>query len=61
MMIEAIASFLNTNFQPSQPVENSQIATAPGAASCLDALLYTICDAGDGVLVPGPYWSKSHT
>ncbi|KAL5364141.1 PLP-dependent transferase [Aspergillus floccosus] len=56
-MVEAVASFLNTHFHPVQAVKTDQIATAPGAASCLDALLYTICDPGDGVLVPGPYWN----
>lgn len=35
----------------------SHIATAPGAAASLDALLYNICEAGDGVLVPGPFWN----
>lgn len=30
---------------------------APGAASCIDALLYNICEAGDGILLPGPYWN----
>ena len=34
------------------------ITIAPGSAFALDALLYNICDPGDGVLVPTPYWSK---
>lgn len=25
--------------------------------AALDALLYNICDSGDGVLIPGPYWN----
>ncbi|KAI1934458.1 hypothetical protein LOZ66_005926 [Ophidiomyces ophidiicola] len=56
-LIEAISSFFNKFFDPIIPVEASHIATAPGAASCLEALLFTICDPGDGVLVPGPYWN----
>ncbi|UKZ45834.1 hypothetical protein TrVGV298_000027 [Trichoderma virens] len=56
-MMQALASFINNQFQLYQPVDMSQIATAPGAASCLDALLDTICDVGDGVLVPTPYWN----
>ncbi|KAJ5427440.1 PLP-dependent transferase [Penicillium cf. griseofulvum] len=56
-MIETLAEFLNTYFNPYERVQPAHIATAPGAASCLDALLYTLCDPGDGVLVPGPYWS----
>ena len=57
-VLDAFASFLNSHFRPSIPIDISHLATAPGAASCLDALLYNICDPGDGVLVPAPYWSK---
>ena len=57
-VLDAFASFLNSYFCPVIPIEKSHLATAPGAASCLDALFYNICDAGDGVLIPGPYWSK---
>ncbi|PGH15386.1 hypothetical protein AJ80_05570 [Polytolypa hystricis UAMH7299] len=56
-LVEALSKFFNEYFAPHVPVESSHIATAPGAASCLDALLHTICDPGDGVLVPGPYWN----
>jgi aspartate/methionine/tyrosine aminotransferase len=31
--------------------------TASGASGCIDALLYNICDPGDGILLPGPYWN----
>lgn len=55
--LEAFAYFFNTFFHPHTPVETSHLATAPGAASCLDAILYSICDPGDGILVPGPYWN----
>ncbi|RYP47127.1 hypothetical protein DL768_006770 [Monosporascus sp. mg162] len=33
------------------------LATAPGAAFSLDALLYNICNPGDGLLVPTPCWN----
>jgi aspartate/methionine/tyrosine aminotransferase len=56
-ILDAFSAFLNTHFHPKIPVEISHIATAPGAASCIDTLLYNICDPGDGLLVPGPYWS----
>ena len=58
-VLAAFASFFNSYFEPHTPVETSHLATAPGAASCIDTLLYNICDPGDGVLVPGPYWSMS--
>ena len=59
--LAAFASFFNTYFNPHIPVEISHLATAPGAASCVDTLLYNICDPGEGVLVPGPYWSTFDT
>lgn len=56
-VLEAFASFFNSYFHPHIPVEAAHLATAPGAASCLDTLFYNICDPGDGILVPAPYWS----
>ena len=58
-VLEAFASFFNSYFHPHLPVEVAHLATAPGAASCLDTLFYNICDPGDGILVPAPYWSMS--
>jgi aspartate/methionine/tyrosine aminotransferase len=58
-VLSAFAGFLNDHFHPAIPVETSHLATAPGAASCIDTLLYNICDPGDGILVPGPYWSTT--
>lgn len=57
-LLDALASFFNSYFHPSIPVLPRQIATTAGASSCLDSLLYNICDPGDTVLVPGPYWSS---
>lgn len=56
-LLDAFAAFFNTYFGPRVPVERAHLSTAPGAASALDALLYNICEAGDRVLVPGPYWN----
>ncbi|KAI1422005.1 1-aminocyclopropane-1-carboxylate synthase 7 [Xylaria sp. FL1777] len=57
-LLEALASFFNKYFKPATPVRAMEhIATAPGAAASLDALLYNICEPGDGVLVPSPFWS----
>ena len=56
-VLVAFAGFFNSYFNPTTAVKTAHIATVPGAATGLDALLYNICDPGDGVLVPGPYWS----
>lgn len=58
-LLEALARVFNAYFGPYKRVEAVQVVVAPGAAACLDAILYNICDAGDGVLVPCPYWSKT--
>ncbi|EZF31408.1 hypothetical protein H101_04974 [Trichophyton interdigitale H6] len=59
LLLECLARLFNNYFNPCIPVSRSHIATAPGAAGCLDALLYNICNAGDGVLIPGPQWGDS--
>ncbi|CAD6585424.1 MAG: hypothetical protein ASARMPREDX12_001996 [Alectoria sarmentosa] len=56
-LLSALASFFNTYFRPAIQVQPSHIVLTAGASSCLDQLLYTICDAGDSVLVPAPYWN----
>jgi len=56
-VLEAFVKFFNGYFKPFKAVEVGHLATAPGAASCLDTFLYNVCDPGEGVLVPAPYWS----
>lgn len=57
-VLEAFAQFFNNYFNPKVAVEASHLATAPGAASCLDTFFYNTCNPGDAILVPAPYWSK---
>ncbi|KKZ61641.1 hypothetical protein EMCG_03826 [[Emmonsia] crescens] len=67
MLLESLAKLFNNYFNPCIPVSPHHIVTGLDAKSCLDALLYKICDPEDGVLVPGPYcngdavnfWSRS--
>lgn len=56
-----LADFFNTYFNPAIPVTPDHLVTAPGASTCLDALMFNICNPGDAVLIPGPYWSIPHT
>jgi aspartate/methionine/tyrosine aminotransferase len=56
-LLEAYANFFNNYFHPHRSVEPSHLAVAPGASGCIDSLLYNICDPGDGILLPGPYWN----
>ncbi|KAF4948216.1 hypothetical protein FGADI_9808 [Fusarium gaditjirri] len=57
LLLASAADFFNTYFKPLNPVLSEHIVATPGATSCLDSLLYCICDEGDIVLVPAPYWS----
>ena len=57
-LLDALASFSNSYYHPSILVSPRQIITTASASSCIDSLLYNICDPGDAVLVPGPYWSS---
>ncbi|KAI0455771.1 putative ACC synthase [Xylaria acuta] len=56
-LLDALVQFLNSHFSPLIPVEKAQVSIAPGAAFALDALLYNICEPGDGLLVPTPCWN----
>ncbi|KAI0517010.1 1-aminocyclopropane-1-carboxylate synthase 7 [Xylaria bambusicola] len=56
-LVDALVQFLNSYFSPLIPVQGSHIATAPGAAFALDALLFNICDPGDGLLIASPAWN----
>ena len=56
-LLSALSGFFNIYFRPQVQVLPSHIALAPGAAGCVDAALFNICDDGDGILIPGPYWS----
>ncbi|KAF2278028.1 PLP-dependent transferase [Westerdykella ornata] len=53
---EALASFFNTYFHPIHPVRSEHIVVTAGASDALESLIYAICDDGDSVIVPGPYW-----
>ncbi|KAH7303239.1 1-aminocyclopropane-1-carboxylate synthase 7 [Stachybotrys elegans] len=56
-LLAALAHFFNAYFKPLIPVSTKHLSTAPGAASALDALLYNICEPGDGVIIPSPCWN----
>ncbi|KAM3069257.1 hypothetical protein ACMFMG_010768 [Clarireedia jacksonii] len=57
---EGLASFFNSYFEPSLPVTADHISVSAGSGNSLDALLCSICDEGDIILTPGPFWSGFH-
>lgn len=59
VMREALAKYVTTYFHPAIPVTLENIVPTAGSGHALDALLFTICDAGDSVLCPAPAWCMS--
>ncbi|QRD85572.1 1-aminocyclopropane-1-carboxylate synthase [Aspergillus flavus] len=56
-LLDLLASTVNTHFRSHSQVAADNIAVTAGAAAGLDTILYNICNPGDGVLVPCPYWN----
>ncbi|KAK6591769.1 hypothetical protein H4I96_12202 [Botrytis cinerea] len=54
-LLTALSSLFNAYFAPFEPVENHHVVLTAGAAGSLDGLAWSLCDAGEGVLVPCPY------
>ncbi|KAF2015415.1 PLP-dependent transferase [Aaosphaeria arxii CBS 175.79] len=53
---EAMASFFNRYFNPIHPVLTEQIVLTAGASDAIENVIHSICDEGDSVIIPGPYW-----
>ncbi|KAL6405318.1 hypothetical protein AUP68_11070 [Ilyonectria robusta] len=53
----AAASFWNEEFKSQQPLAIENIFVTPGLASAIDALAWSICNEGDGILIPLPLYN----
>ncbi|KAH7007778.1 pyridoxal phosphate-dependent transferase [Ilyonectria destructans] len=53
----AAASFWNEEFKPQQPLAVKNIFVTPGLASAIDGLAWSICNEGDGILIPLPLYN----
>ncbi|EHY54825.1 putative aminotransferase aclI [Exophiala dermatitidis] len=56
-LLSALSNLFNAYFQPSEEVRPCHVALAAGASICLTTLIRTLCNTGDGVLIPTPYWN----
>lgn len=56
-LLKLLANLFNKYHAPIRAVQPAHITVSSGAATCLDTILWNICDEGDGVLVPAPCWS----
>lgn len=53
----AAAAFLTEEFQSRETITADNIFITPGLASAIDALAWSICDEGEGILVPQPFYN----
>lgn len=51
-----LSNLFNRYFNPRKQVSSDHITVHNGVNPLLCNLLYTICDDGDGVIIPGPYY-----
>lgn len=56
-MRKALASFFNTELHAYQPVQETEIIILPGVMAVLDALAWSICNEGEGIIVPLPFYT----
>jgi len=53
---QALASFINTSFQPREAVRHEDILILPGVTSVIDSLAWALCNEGEGIIVPHPFY-----
>lgn len=58
MLREAVAAFFNRYLHPIHPVKQEHIVLTAGASDAIENVIHAICDDGDSVIIPGPYWSE---
>lgn len=54
---KALVRFLNSEFRPSEPVLQKELLVLPGVAAVIDALTWAICNEGEGIITPAPYYT----
>ncbi|KAK4098344.1 putative aminotransferase class I and II family protein [Parathielavia hyrcaniae] len=52
----ALASLLNSHFRPREPVRYEDILVQSGVTAVIDSLAWAICNEGEGVIVPHPFY-----
>ncbi|KAL2259214.1 hypothetical protein VTK26DRAFT_7184 [Humicola hyalothermophila] len=53
----ALASFLNANFRPREPVGHDNLLIFSGVTSVIDNLAWSICNEGEGIIIPQPFYT----
>ncbi|KAI0023443.1 putative aminotransferase class I and II family protein [Xylariomycetidae sp. FL0641] len=57
LLKKALTSFLQDHFHAERPIREEELLILPGVAGVLDALAWSICDDGEGLIIPVPFWS----
>ncbi|KAK0744926.1 putative aminotransferase class I and II family protein [Apiosordaria backusii] len=57
----ALAGFLNGKFSPLEPVNDDDIIVMAGVTPVIDALAWALCDEGEGIIIPQPYYTAFAT
>jgi aspartate/methionine/tyrosine aminotransferase len=53
---QGLAALLNSNFQPREPVRYEDILILPGVTAVIDSLAWAICNEGEGIIIPQPFY-----
>ncbi|KAI0858312.1 aminotransferase GliI-like protein [Xylaria cubensis] len=59
-LLTALSSLFNTYFSAFNHVNNDNLVLTAGAAGSLDSLAWSLCDPGEGILIPCPYHSGAY-
>ncbi|KAI2487141.1 Aspartate/tyrosine/aromatic aminotransferase [Pyrenophora tritici-repentis] len=54
---KALVPFFNSEFRPSEPVLEKELLVLPGVAAVIDALTWAICNEGQGIITPAPFYT----
>ncbi|KAH8100415.1 pyridoxal phosphate-dependent transferase [Cristinia sonorae] len=55
-LLTSLATLFNEQWSPKTPVLPSQIIAGAGCSILIEYLVHAICDPGDVVLTPAPFW-----
>lgn len=56
-MRRAAARFLEIDFGSLVPITDDDIFITPGLTSAVDAIVWAICNEGDGIIIPRPLYN----
>ncbi|PQE06902.1 acc synthase protein [Rutstroemia sp. NJR-2017a BVV2] len=54
---KALVSFFNSEFRAFEPVLEKELLILPGVAAVIDALTWSLCNDGEGIITPVPFYT----